>query len=380
MRLCYIGDISSVHTRRWIEFFARRGYDVHVISTTPPRSPGGSSAELPMVTMHSLPLPRRGSYFQNLLFGLFTMPARVWKLRRLLRELDPDVVHVHYLNEAALFSVFAGLRPLVLTAWGSDILVAPEKSWIRKQAVTYTLRRADLITCDADHMKQRLVRLGADPEKVKVVFFGIDVERFHPRRRDGGVRRRLSAGAAPLVISIRSLEPVYDVASLIRAMPAVLERFPQMIFLIGGSGSLAAALGALAAQLGVQASVRFLGALSQEELPAYLASSDVYVSTALSDGGIAASTAEAMASGLPVVITDVADNRQWVEDGASGFLVPPGQPGILAQRIIQLLEAEEAKARMGTRGRQVIVERNNLHTEMSKIERLYQSLAAGAPG
>ncbi|MEK7403983.1 MAG: glycosyltransferase family 4 protein [Acidobacteriota bacterium] len=372
MRLCYVGDVSSCHTRRWVDFFARRKYDVHVISTTDRRC-----AELSNVTMHSLTLSRRGSYTEDLVRGLFAMPARVSKLRRLLRELHPDVVHVHYINEAALFSVCAGIRPMVLTAWGSDILVSPEKSWIRKQAVKYTLKRADAITCDADHMKQRMVSLGADPEKVRVIFFGTDVERFHPGRRDPELRRRFAADGGPVVISIRTLEPVYDVASLIRAIPAVLARFPEAVFLIGGTGSLAAALAGLAAELGVQDSVRFLGALSQEALPAYLASSDVYVSTALSDGGIAASTAEAMASSLPVVITDVADNRQWVEDGASGFLVPPGQPGVLAQRIVQLLEAEGMRARMGARSRQIIAERNNLHTEMSKVERLYQSLAGG---
>lgn len=374
MRICYVGAYSNIHTRRWTGFFAQQGHEVHVISTTPVQQ-----SDNPNIQIHYLETHRTGSYLKDLWLGSLSVFQRVSKLRELISRIAPDVVHVHYINDAAFFSLMTGFRPVILTAWGSDILVSPEKSWVRKQVVQYMLRKGDLITCDADHMRRKLIQLGADPEAVKIIFFGTDVERFQPKRRDDALRARLNPAGGPIIVSIRNLEPVYDIASVIRAVPMIRERFTNAIVLIGGSGSLQAELRELASSLGVEKNIRFLGSLSQDELPAYLASSDVYISTALSDGGIAASTAEAMASGLPVVITDIGDNSQWVQNGINGFLVPPKDPASVAKRTVRLLEADDIRLRMGERGRQEIIERNNLYTEMKKMEGLYQIWAEKAP-
>lgn len=374
MRLCYLGNLASIHVQRWAGFFARKGHDVHVISTTELQDHG-----LVPFRTYSLPTRRTGSYVRDLTWAVLDAPGLVARLKSLIGQISPDLVHVHYVNEAAVYCLLAGFRPVVVTAWGSDILVSPKRSWIRRRAVRYVVRHADLITCDADHMKRAITGLGAGPDKVQVVFFGTDVERYSPSRRDPALRARFGSRGAHVAISIRSLEPGYDVESLIRAVPVVLERFPSSIFLIGGNGSQAGALQRLAEELGVGDSVEFLGAVSQDDLPAYLASSDVYVSTALSDGGIAASTAEAMASGLPVVITDVGDNRQWAESNVHGFLVPPSDPRQLGDAVIHLLEDEGLRERMGRAGRAVIEERNNLQREMSRMEALYRQVTAGRP-
>ena len=373
MRLCYVGNFASIHMRRWATFFAKKGHDVHVISSTAWEDSNSLGCEV-----HSLPAPRTGSYLLDLCVTGVSMPVRVIQFRRLFQKIAADVAHVHYLNDMALISLLSGVRPIVLTAWGSDIVDSPEKSWIRKKAVKYMVRRADLMTCDADHMKRRIVQFGANPEKVQVIFFGTDVRQFQPGRRALELRKQLAPDGSLLVISIRNLEPIYDVETLIRAIPIVRARFPNAMVLIAGSGSQAGFLCHLAEKLGIMNNVRFVGPLSQEELPVYLASSDVYVSTALSDGGIAASTAEAMASRLPVVITDVGNNSQWVEDDLHGFLVPPRSPEILAEKLMSLLRDQRLRARMGIAGREVIVERNNLRQQMSRMEELYLALAKGA--
>ncbi len=120
----------------------------------------------------------------------------------------------------------------------------------------------------------------------------------------------------------------------------------------------------LAGSLNIAESVRFISWVPHDELPRYLTAADVYVSTALSDAGIAASTAEAMACGLPVIITDFGDNRKWVEDGVNGFLIPLRAPEVLAARIIHLLKHEDDRKKFGQANRQVIEERNNWEKEM----------------
>jgi glycosyltransferase involved in cell wall biosynthesis len=157
-------------------------------------------------------------------------------------------------------------------------------------------------------------------------------------------------------------------------VPAVLKEIPETKFVVAGKGSEEARLNYLAKSLGVLNSVRFIGHVPNEELPHYLNTMDVYVSTALSDAGIAASTAEAMACGLPVVVTDVADNRAWVQDGVNGFVVPVKDPKLLAERIVYLLRNVEMGKEFGRAGRTVIEERNDYYVEMEKMRAIYRQL------
>jgi glycosyltransferase involved in cell wall biosynthesis len=214
------------------------------------------------------------------------------------------------------------------------------------------------------------VQLGADRDKIKIVYFGTDTGKFRPLAADGS-RRSLELDGHPVILSLRSLEPLYDVASLVRALPAVLREVPAAQCVLVGQGSEREPLTALAARLGVAERMRFAGAIAREDIPRYLAAADVYVSTALSDAGLAASTAEAMACALPVVVTDSGENRAWVTDGEGGFVVPVRDPAVLAEKIITLLKDPALRAECGRHNRRLIEERNNYHVEMQKMERIY---------
>jgi glycosyltransferase involved in cell wall biosynthesis len=179
-----------------------------------------------------------------------------------------------------------------------------------------------------------------------------------------------------VVISLRSLEPVYDLETLIKAVPTVVKKLPQAIFLIAGEGSQREYLESLANNLGIFNNVKFTGSIPNSQLPDYLTTADVYVSTSLSDAGLSASTAEAMACGLPVVITDSGENRRWVKDGEGGFLIPVRDPESLADRILYLLGNEKTRSRFGERNREIIMERNNYLKEMKRMEGLYKKVIA----
>jgi glycosyltransferase involved in cell wall biosynthesis len=127
--------------------------------------------------------------------------------------------------------------------------------------------------------------------------------------------------------------------------------------------------------LGISDSVKFVGFIPNEKLPEYLASADVYVSTSLSDAGLAASTAEAMACGLPVIVTDFGDNRRWVKNGVNGFIVPLRDPKTLADKIVYLLKNENIRKEFGIRNRIIIEKKNNYYKEMERMEHIYEVLA-----
>lgn len=381
MKLCYFASLESVHSKRWVRYFADQGHTVHVVSPSPHlhhlRSSTDSYNE-EGTTVHRFRVIRKGLGLWGIFLNLIVLLPRVLWFRALMRRIRPDLVHAHYVNEVALFALLTGCRPYVVTAWGDDILIDPKRSWIRRQGVQFIIKRADLITCDAQHMKDELIRLGAEPSKIQIINFGTDVETFRPEKRDINLRQKLGIEGSPSIISLRNLLPEYDLISLIKAIPTVLEKAPSATFLIAGSGSESITLGELSKDLGIAHNVQFIGRISEPDLALYLASSDIYVSTALSDAGLSASTAEAMACGLPVVITDVADNREWVQDGVSGFLVPPSDPKAVASRIIYLIEHQQDGKKMGLHGRHTIVERNNRTTEMAKMNDAYHQLTYGS--
>lgn len=375
MKLCYLANVNSIHTQRWLQYFVERGHEVHLVSFAPL-----ANQFLENVTLHTPSVMRgigkvRFTYeVRSLIRGanLFWISAQV---RKMIGEINPQILHAHSVSDNGVIGRLTSFHPFVMTAWGSDILVAPQKSKLLKWGVKAALRKADFITCDAQHLAENMVELGADREKVAIIYFGTDIRRFAPDRRDPCFKSTLNVDArSPIVISLRNLTSLYDVESLVRAVPIVLEQVSDVKFVIAGRGEQRNYLEDLARELSVSASVIFTGLLPVDELPRYLASADVYVSTSLSDAGLAASTAEAMACGLPVVITDFGDNRRWVKDGEGGYLVPLKSPMILAQKIVYLLKNEDARRQFGQVNRSVIKERNNYYIEMAKVEHIYQEL------
>jgi glycosyltransferase involved in cell wall biosynthesis len=221
-----------------------------------------------------------------------------------------------------------------------------------------------------------MIRLGAASEKISLIYFGIDTRKFTPGQKSETLRTKLGIYYSPVVVSLRNLEPLYDVESLIRSVPLVLKEVPETKFVIAGKGSEEKRLRELAKSLGVSDSVKFVGFIRNDELPQYLRVMDVYVSTSLSDAGISISTAEAMACELPVIVTDVVENRKWVENGVNGFVVPIKDPKSLAEKIIYLLRNEDKRKQFGEINRKIIEYRNNYYKEMGKMEVIYRELSS----
>ena len=348
MRICYLANAQSVHTQKWVQSFVQRGHNVHVISF--------EDAAIQGATVHVIRLPllvRNASFAFKL--------AAVRLIKRLLKKIQPDILHAHYVTNYGLFAALSGFHPFVLTAWGSDLKAATESkliSKIKKPLATYALRKADLITTDAEHMKQTITRYGVDAEKVKIICFGIDTNLFKPNG---------DKPAKPTVISMRSLERKYNLETLLEAVKQIEDAH----LIVVGDGSQRNSLIAHAQGLGLSGRATFLGQIPNRMLPSWLCRSSVYVSTSLSDAGISASTAEAMACELPVIVSDVGENNQWVEPNC---LFPPRNSQVLANKIVYFLAHEHVSRRMGRNNRRTIIERNNIHAEMEKMEQLYEWL------
>lgn len=365
MRLLVLGDALAPHTRRWAQWFARRGHQVDVATFNPEVLPDFEPA-----TVHVLWDPAVDTSQGNRAMRMLTIQRR---LRRLVRRLEPDVVHAHSVGGYAWAAKWLGFQPYVLSPWGTDILVDVRESRVNRLLTTSALKKSPLVITDGFHFVELLEDLGVDRERIEVLTFGTDTKRFTVSG-DDDARLKWGYVGYRVVISTRTPNPVHDVDCFVRAIPQIHDSFPDARFIIVGDGTELEVLKSLAADLHVADYCRFTGMVDEATMRDLLSLSDVYVSTSLMDAGLAGSTAEAMAMGLPVVQTDNSDNSYWAPHGVGGALFPNGDHARLAEVVCSMLADPDSAKAMGRRNREKICAEYDTDTQMAKVENLYQSL------
>jgi glycosyltransferase involved in cell wall biosynthesis len=350
VRIATLADAAAEHTRRWVQWFRERGHEVRVWSLEEPR-PGLEISSLPRA-----PLP-----------GFLRYPLALPALRVALDRYRPDLVDAHFVPNYGLLGALAGHRPLVVTAWGSDLLLTGGPDPLRRARVRFVLERADLVLADAENLAAAARALGAPPSRVRTLAWGADLERFAPAPdREPG-----------LLVSARMHEPVYDVASLLRGVQPVLERHPHARLVVAGDGSLRSRLEREAARRLPAGRWRFVGRLGPVELAALLARAEVYLSASLSDS-TSVSLLEAMAAGAVPVVSDIAGNREWVADGEGARLFASGDAAGITRAIEAVLGDPAWAAAARACNRRVVEERADRRRNLVAIETLFRELA-GAP-
>ncbi len=200
----------------------------------------------------------------------------------------------------------------------------------------------------------------------------VDTQRFRPDLDGGGIRQRLRLPSdKPIVLLVGRIVPHKGVEHFVEAA----RYLPEASFLVAGEGSSLETMKRLAVAFGVEDRVRFLGRVSQENLPNLYAACDVFVLPSVSRleaFGIVA--LEAMATGKPVVVADIPGVREVIEDGREGLLADPVNPRDLAARI-QALLADPARAReMGRRGREKVLSTFSIAKVTDQIEAVYAAV------
>ncbi|MEO5589675.1 MAG: glycosyltransferase, partial [Gemmatimonadaceae bacterium] len=189
--------------------------------------------------------------------------------------------------------------------------------------------------------------------------WGIDLGRFHPGTSTStSIRAELGWENAEVFLSTRTWERVYAIDVLIEAFAAVCRQRPDSRLMLLGDGSLHDEVMGLIDKLELQRVVHAPGRMGSETIPDYFRMADVYVSSALSDG-TSVSLLEAMASGLPVVVSDSYGNLEWVTPGVNGELAAPGDAAALARAMLDVVSIPGVRTAMGLRNIEVARERAN---------------------
>ena len=360
MKICYANKGISVHDQKFLRFFAdkKKEFDVHLLSYY-----GKKLSDINGMTIHQIPIPSPELAF----------PVASALTPLLIRKIKPDIVHGNYLLTYGFYAALAHYHPLLQMAWGSDVLIAP-KNRVYRPIVKYSLKHADLVTVDCEIGKKAIVKLGYPAENVVVFPWGIDIKKFNPHVDGKNIRKNLDWQDNLIVVCTRQHKPVYGVDYLINAIPDVIKKEPTVRFLLIGSGPLTDDLKQRVNDLKIEKYVKFIGMIPNDELPEYLAASDLYVSSSLSDG-TSVCLLEAMACGLPVVVTDIDAILEWVTEGENGLVVPKKNPVALAKAICMLLEDDNLRRTFGKRNYKIARDRASWDDNVKILEGMYLSLA-----
>ena len=308
--------------------------------------------------------------FRSLDVDVRTLQARgrwegVRRLRKVLEEVRPDVLALHNPGPhqiGAASRIFYRVPVLVNTKHGRNFpedriaVLGNRMASCLTDAVVAVSEDAAAVAIEVERVKRA---------KVQVLRNGVDLTRFQPARRpvaaDGEVRG----------ICVARLNEVKDHATLLRATRQVVDEYPGFRLDLVGDGPTDAAVRAGIAQMGLGGHVACLGA--RHDVAELLGRSDMFVLSSRSEG-ICVAILEAMASGLPVVATDVGGNSEVVVSGETGFLVPAGSPHELAKAMMALIKNPTLRREMGQAGRSRVEAEFDLKKVVSQYEDLYHRL------
>lgn len=360
MKICYLADANSVHTKKWCSYFSKKGYEITVISLN-----YGEIDGVKVISFNEKNLNTRNDisklkYLNNLL-----------KIREIVKKLNPDILHAHYATSYGLIGALINYHPYVISVWGSDVYDFPQKSFLHKKLLQFNLSKADLILSTSKVMsKETSLYTNKD---LKITPFGVDLNVFKPIK--------LEKNDEKIIIgTVKTLNPKYGIDYLIRAFKIVLERNPSVdIELhIAGKGEQENELKELCRSLNIGDKVKFLGYLSQNKIVETFNSFDIAVFPSTLDSesfGVAA--VEAQACMVPVIVSDAGGLPEATKPGYSSLVVKKKNETELADAIEKLIKNKELRIEMGNNGRKYVEENYDIYKNFNYVDELYKELLKG---
>ncbi len=349
MKILFIAMASSAHTIKWVNYFRDTGYDIMLVSFYP-------SDEIKGLDFRHIPCWNKN-------FAIF----KIAKVKRLIKQFKPDIIHAHFATSCGLVAALTGFHPYVLSVWGDDILEFPRRSPIHKWVVKKAIMDADYVTATSNMLAKKTKVLIKSKKKIQVIPFGVNLSHYSFKMRSIGDELHIG--------TVRNLTPKYGLDILIKAVAVLLNSFQKIRLTIVGDGMIRQKLESLVDRLGIKNNVAFTGFVPNEKVVEYLNKFDIFVMPSVGEGesfGVAA--VEAMATGLPVVASNVGGLPEVVDDGKTGMLVKPGDVEDLKRALEFYIFSRDARIEHGKKGREKVKKLYNWKDNAKEMNNLYKEI------
>jgi glycosyltransferase involved in cell wall biosynthesis len=308
-------------------------------------------------------------------FSLFNIKS-IKKIRNFLLQIKPDILHIHQANSVAFNTIIALkltiLKPkVILTTWGSDILVLPHKGYFLRWMVKFNLGNSDVITADAKYVLSKIQDLLPDdnPKVLHLINFGVAVSTFNPE---------LLTQKEDLILSVRLHKDLYNIDKIILGFISAVKSGVLPVsynLVVAASGENTDKLKLLAQSSICDKRIKFVGMLDYDELVGYYRKAKIMISIPESDAS-ASSLFEAMMYGCIPLVSDLPANKEWITDEVNGVVARADNLYLgLSQdlaRAIHLTQDIEHYQQIYHNNYETILELANHEASINKFIDLYQ--------
>lgn len=367
MRILFLADAQSSHTQKWVAGLSEKGFDIHLFSL---HNPPDNWYD-PKVKIYSLGLNEDIKELSEKSIKKFIYFKAVKKIRQIIKSIKPDILHSHYASSYGLLGSLVNFHPFIISVWGSDIESFPNKSFLHKLIIRYSLKKADKILSTSRYLAYKTN--GIVQKKIYVIPFGVDIEKF---RQDDSKDEPHHSDI--IVGTIKSLEVIYGIDLLIRAFSLVKNQNQTipLKLLIVGKGTQEKKLKELASSLLNPEDYLFQGYVTHDMIPEFHNKIDipVYLSRMESFG---VSVIESMSCSKPVIVSGVGGLKEIVNDGIDGIIVPSEDIQLTANAIEKMAVNPELRLCLGKNGREKVLKYYNWNDNLKQMISIYNDMNNG---
>jgi glycosyltransferase involved in cell wall biosynthesis len=301
-------------------------------------------------------------------------PMAVGAIHSYLHDVRPHIVHT-FLLTASLYGRLAAIAARVPIVIGTEVNIYADKRWHHRAAERLLMAGTDCVIASAASVKTYYMQqVGADPDRVDVIYNAVDFASLSTSAPRADLRRRLNLPEGALVAGVIARLTDQKGHSFLLESLANEPALARLHLVVIGDGPLRADLERQAAGRGLSARVSFLG--SRRDLGDLLSVMDIFVLPSLWEG-LPLSMVLAMGAGLPVVSTSVAGIPEVVQDGRTGLLVPPGDAAALGRALARLVGSADERRSLGEAAREYVLPRFGVDRYVASVVSTYDRLTAG---
>lgn len=357
-RIIYFSRDYTTHDHRFLSALAKTQHEIFYLRLER-RKKQLEDRPLPDEVRH---IPWTGGIKQ---VKLLDSPKLFKDLRRVIKQIGPDLIHAGPIQQSAFLVALTGYKPLVSMSWGYDLLQDVDQNGLWRWASQYSLRRSAILVADSDTVRKRAIELGMPSEKIFTFPWGVDLKTFIPGKYPP------SSGDQFTILSTRSWEPIYGMDILAKAFVKAAQKHEELRLIMLGNGSQARYLRNVFIQGGVIDRVVLPGQVSQADLPHYFNMADLYISASHIDGS-SVSLMEALACGRPVVVSDIPGNREWIDPGVNGWWFKDGDVDDLLQTILNVIAQRQKLPEISYQARRTAESKANWDDNFKSLLQAYE--------
>jgi glycosyltransferase involved in cell wall biosynthesis len=359
-KVLYISSMGKVHDYRFLKKLAD-DYELTYLHYSASEVMQ-EIKELNIRVIHKKP-------FKNNLPLLSELPH----LKKVYKTIKPDIVHTGYVWQTGILASMLNLHPHLSMAWGSDILIEPEKHFMIKMMVRKVMNQCDHIQCDAEVVKSKIISLFNTPaDKITVFPWGIDLALYKKQDKEES-RKELGLNPDDMIfICTRPLEKLYRVTELLHVFKDFAKGKKDVKLVLATDGTLRDEVLHFIEDSNLQDKILFKGWIKYYEMPVYYNAADVNVSNSSSDG-TSLSMLEAMACGCGLIVTDVPAIIEWVNKD-NGFIVSREDPGEFKQAMEKYYSDRSLINTHGRKNIELAKEKADWDKNYLKLKDIYSNL------